>query len=158
MRAVVQRVTSARVEVDGQIVGEIERGLVVFVGIGKDDDDADVAYVGDKVLGLRIFADEQGKMNRALADIDGGLLLVSQFTLFGDTSRGRRPSFTDAMPPERAEKMYDEFVALCRVRCARVETGRFRADMRVVVDNDGPVTLLVDSTARADASRAPGSR
>jgi D-tyrosyl-tRNA(Tyr) deacylase len=147
MRAVVQRVTSARVEVEGQVVGQIERGLVVFLGIGKDDDPADVAYLGDKVLGLRVFADEHGKMNRALADVGGGLLIVSQFTLFADTSRGNRPSFTAAMPPDRAEGLYQDFVTHCRGRSGAVATGRFRADMRVVVDNDGPVTLLLDSAA-----------
>lgn len=150
MRAVVQRVTSARVDVGGQTVGRIERGLAVFLGIGKDDGPADVAHVADKVLGLRVFADDRGKMNRALADVDGGLLIISQFTLFGDTSRGRRPSFTDAMAPDRAEELYLAFVAYCRRQRSRVETGRFGADMRVVVDNDGPVTLLIDSVARAD--------
>jgi D-tyrosyl-tRNA(Tyr) deacylase len=148
MRAVVQRVTAARVDVAGETVGKIERGLAVFLGIGKDDGPADVDLVADKVLGLRVFADDNGKMNRALADVDGGLLVISQFTLFGDTSRGRRPSFTDAMAPDRAEKLYEEFVAACRRRWHRVETGRFGADMRVVVDNDGPVTLLIDSSAR----------
>jgi D-tyrosyl-tRNA(Tyr) deacylase len=149
MRAVVQRVTAARVEVGGETVGRIERGFVIFLGIGKDDGPADVEYVADKVLGLRVFADENGKMNRALADVDGGLLVISQFTLFGDTSRGRRPSFADAMAPDRAEKLYEDFVATCRRRSNRVETGRFGADMRVVVDNDGPVTLLLDSAGRS---------
>jgi D-tyrosyl-tRNA(Tyr) deacylase len=149
MRAVVQRVTAARVEVGGETVGQIERGFAVFLGIGKDDGPADVEHVADKVLGLRVFADENGKMNRALADVGGGLLVISQFTLFGDTSRGRRPSFTDAMAPDRAEKLYEDFVATCRRRCNGVETGRFGADMRVVVDNDGPVTLLLDSAGRS---------
>lgn len=153
MRAVVQRVTAARVEVGGETVGQIERGFAVFLGIGKDDGPADVEYVADKVLGLRVFADENGKMNRALADVGGGLLVISQFTLFGDTSRGRRPSFADAMAPDRAERLYEDFVAACRRRCNGVETGRFGADMRVVVDNDGPVTLLLDSAARPDVNR-----
>jgi D-tyrosyl-tRNA(Tyr) deacylase len=151
MRAVVQRVKSARVEVDGNVVGAIDGGLLVFLGVGKDDDEADVAWVADKVLGLRIFSDKQGKMNRALAESGGGLLVVSQFTLYGDTSRGRRPSFTDAMPPEKAEPLYESFVAVCRARGARVETGRFRADMLVALENDGPVTMIIDSAAR----RAP---
>jgi D-tyrosyl-tRNA(Tyr) deacylase len=151
MRAVVQRVLAARVEVSGQIVGQIEKGLVVFVGVGKDDGPADVAHLADKVLGLRVFADDQGKMNRALGEVGGGLLLVSQFTLFGDTSRGRRPSYADAMPPERAQSLYEDFVTHCRTGCDRVATGRFGADMRVVVDNDGPVTLLLDSKAQRSA-------
>jgi len=151
MRAVVQRVLAARVEVSGEIVGQIGLGLVVFVGIGKDDAPADVDYLANKVLGLRVFADDEGKMNRALGDVGGGLLVVSQFTLFGDTSRGRRPSYADAMPPERAESLYEAFVARCRDAVAQVATGRFGADMRVVVDNDGPVTLLLDSKGQRSA-------
>jgi D-tyrosyl-tRNA(Tyr) deacylase len=145
MRAVVQRVTAARVEVAGEIVGRIERGLVAFVGIGKGDGEAEARYLVDKITALRVFEDDQGKMNRALADVAGGLLLVSQFTLYGDTSRGRRPGFDRAMPPADAERLYDRVVALARERHAPVETGRFRADMRVLVDNDGPVTLLVET-------------
>jgi len=151
MRAVVQRVLAARVEVSGEIVGQIGLGLVVFVGIGKDDAPADVDYLANKVLGLRVFADDEGKMNRALGEVGGGLLVVSQFTLFGDTSRGRRPSYADAMPPERAESLYEAFVARCRDAVAQVATGRFGADMRVVVDNDGPVTLLLDSKGQRSA-------
>jgi D-tyrosyl-tRNA(Tyr) deacylase len=151
MRAVVQRVFAARVEVSGEIVGQIGGGLVVFVGIGKDDGPADVAHLAGKVLGLRVFADDQEKMNRALGEVGGGLLVVSQFTLLGDTSRGRRPSYADAMPPERAERLYEDFVARCRDGVARVATGRFGADMRVVVDNDGPVTLLLDSKGHRSA-------
>jgi D-tyrosyl-tRNA(Tyr) deacylase len=145
MRAVVQRVTAARVEVAGEIVGRIERGLVAFVGIGKGDTDAEATYVVDKIVGLRIFEDDGGKMNRALADVGGGLLVVSQFTLYGDVRRGRRPGFDDAMPPAEAEALYDRVVALARARHPHVETGRFRADMRVVVDNDGPVTFILDT-------------
>ena len=145
MRAVVQRVTAARVEVAGAIVGSIERGLVAFIGIGKGDGEAEARYLVDKIICLRVFEDEQGKMNRALADIAGGLLLVSQFTLYGDTSRGRRPGFDRAMPPADAERLYDHVVALARERHAPIETGRFRADMRVLVDNDGPVTLLLET-------------
>jgi len=145
MRAVVQRVTAARVEVAGEIVGRIERGLVAFVGIGKGDGEAEARYLVDKIASLRVFEDDQGKMNRALADVAGGLLLVSQFTLYGDTSRGRRPGFDRAMPPAEAERLYDHVVALARARHSPVETGRFRADMRVLVDNDGPVTLLVET-------------
>ncbi len=147
MRAVVQRVAAARVEVAGQIVGQIAKGLVAFVGIGKNDTDSDVEYLVDKIVLLRIFGDEQGKMNRALADVAGGLLIVSQFTLYGDVRRGRRPGFDDAMPPEPAERLYDSLVALAKTRHPIVETGRFRADMRVVVDNDGPVTILLETSS-----------
>ena len=151
MRAVVQRVTAARVEVAGEVVGAIERGLVVFIGIGEGDGESEAQKLVDKIVGLRIFEDGDGKMNRALADIDGSLLLVSQFTLYGDVRRGRRPSFEDAMPPERAERLYEQFVELARGRHPRVETGRFRADMRVVVDNDGPVTLVLDTSLLTEA-------
>jgi D-tyrosyl-tRNA(Tyr) deacylase len=147
MRAVVQRVSAARVEVAGEIVGRIERGLVAFVGIGKGDGEKEAAYLVDKIVGLRIFEDDRGKMNRALADVGGALLVVSQFTLYGDVRRGRRPGFDDAMPPEEAEPLYDRFVALASARHPHVETGRFRADMRVVVENDGPVTILLDTKA-----------
>jgi len=145
MRAVVQRVTGARVEVAGEVVGSIERGLVAFVGIGKGDGESEARYLADKIVALRVFEDDQGKMNRALADVVGGLLVVSQFTLYGDTSRGRRPGFDRAMAPAEAERLYDHFVALVRARHAPVATGRFRADMRVLVDNDGPVTLLLET-------------
>jgi D-tyrosyl-tRNA(Tyr) deacylase len=145
MRAVVQRVNRASVEVDGNVVGTIERGLVAFVGIGKGDGEAEAAYIVDKIVGLRVFEDEQGKMNRSLADVGGALLVVSQFTLYGDTKRGRRPGFDRAMPPADAEPLYDRVVALARARHPHVETGRFRADMRVQVDNAGPVTLLLDT-------------
>jgi D-aminoacyl-tRNA deacylase len=145
MRAVVQRVTAARVEVSGEVVGRIDRGLVAFVGIGRGDGESEARYLVEKIAGLRVFEDEQGKMNLALAEVGGGLLVVSQFTLYGDTSRGRRPGFDRAMPPADAEPLYDRFVTLARERHAPVETGRFRADMRVVVDNDGPVTLLVET-------------
>ena len=149
MRAVVQRVTAARVEVAGEIVGEVGKGLVVFVGIGKGDGDVEASYLVDKIVGLRVFEDDQGKMNRALGEVDGGLLIVSQFTLYGDVRRGRRPGFDDAMPPAEAETLYDRFVALARGKHARVATGRFRADMRVLVDNDGPVTIWMDSAKGA---------
>ena len=145
MRAVVQRVRRARVEVDGAITGEIEVGLVAFVGAGEGDLDDDVAYVVGKVVGLRVFTDDSGKMTRSLADVGGGLLVVSQFTLFGDVRRGLRPSFDGAMEPVGAERLYERFVALARERGVPVATGRFRADMKVFVENDGPVTILVDS-------------
>ncbi|WP_437731548.1 D-aminoacyl-tRNA deacylase [Sorangium sp. So ce1335] len=145
MRAVVQRALAARVEVDGQVVGAIERGLVVFVGAARDDDDADADSVANKVAGLRVFSDDAGKMSRALADAGGGVLAISQFTLFGDVRRGLRPSFDGAMEPVRAEALYERFVAALRARGLEVATGRFRADMRVFVENDGPVTILIDS-------------
>ena len=147
MRAVVQRVNAARVEVAGAIIGAIDQGLVAFVGAGKGDTDADVTWLVEKVIGLRIFEDETGKMARGLSDMGGGLLVVSQFTLYADVRRGRRPSFDDAMPPGEAERLYDQFVMLARARAPRVETGRFRAAMRVIVDNDGPVTTQLDSKA-----------
>ncbi|WP_436621477.1 D-aminoacyl-tRNA deacylase [Sorangium sp. So ce136] len=145
MRAVVQRALAARVEVEGQVVGAIERGLVAFVGAARDDDEADADHVANKIAGLRVFSDEAGKMSRALADVRGGVLAISQFTLFGDVRRGLRPSFDGAMEPVRAEALYDRFVAALRARGLEVATGRFRADMRVFVENDGPVTILIDS-------------
>lgn len=145
MRAVVQRARRARVEVAGEITGAIERGLVCFVGAAADDGDADLAYVVNKVVSLRVFPDDEGKMRHALADIGGGLLVVSQFTLFGDVRRGNRPSFDGAMEPVAAERMYDRFVAEARSRGITVATGRFRAEMTVHVENDGPVTILIDS-------------
>jgi D-tyrosyl-tRNA(Tyr) deacylase len=149
VRAVVQRALAARVEVGGQTVGAIERGLVVFLGVGKGDESADADYLVDKILGLRVFEDDHGKMNLALSDISGGLLVISQFTLYGDVTRGRRPSFDQAMPPKEAEELYERFVARARAAHPRVETGRFGADMRIAVDNDGPVTLIVEGPARA---------
>jgi D-tyrosyl-tRNA(Tyr) deacylase len=145
MRAVVQRARAARVEVSGVVVGAIERGLVAFVGAGKDDAEADADYVAGKVAGLRVFGDDAGKMSRSLADVGGGLLAISQFTLFGDVRRGLRPGFDGALEPVRAEALYERFVAVVRARGVQVATGRFRADMRVLVDNDGPVTILIDS-------------
>lgn len=145
MRAVVQRVLAARVEVGGEVTGAIERGLVAFVGAAEGDTQADLDYVVGKVVGLRVFPDDAGKMSRSLADVGGALLAVSQFTVFGDVRRGLRPSFDGAMEPVAAEARYDDFVRQARARGIRVETGRFRADMRVFVENDGPVTVLVDS-------------
>jgi D-tyrosyl-tRNA(Tyr) deacylase len=145
MRAVVQRVHGARVEVSGAVVGAIQQGLVCFLGVGKGDGEQDGAYLVSKVCGLRVFEDEQGKMSRSLGDVGGGLLVISQFTLYGDLRRGRRPSFESAMPPAEAERLYEQFVLLARERAPNVATGRFRSRMRVVIDNDGPVTLVVDS-------------
>ena len=147
MRAVVQRVAFAKVEVDGEVTGSIERGLLVYLGAGKGDGDAERAYVLQKVIGLRIFENDAGKMDRSVVDVGGGLLVVSQFTLYADLRRGRRPGFDDAMPPEEAERAYDAFVreARAHVPTLKVETGRFRAHMRVTSLNDGPVTLWIDS-------------
>jgi D-tyrosyl-tRNA(Tyr) deacylase len=145
MRAVVQRARRARVEVGGEVTGAIERGLVAFVGAAEGDGDADLVYTVNKVVGLRVFPDEEGKMQRSLADVGGALLVVSQFTLFGDVRRGNRPGFDGAMEPVAAERLYDRFVAEARARGVPVATGRFRADMTVHVENDGPVTILIDS-------------
>ena len=146
MRAVVQRARASRVEVAGEVVGAIERGLVVFLAAGKGDEARDVAYMAEKLSTLRVFEDDAGKMSRPLADVAGaGMLVVSQFTLYGDVRRGRRPSFDEAMEPVRAEELVAGFVEDVRRRGLQVATGRFRADMRVFVENDGPVTLLVDS-------------
>ncbi len=148
MKAVCQRVRAARVEVEGEVVGSIEGGLLVFLGAGEGDTDDDLAWTLRKVVELRVFEDERGKLARSVVDVGGGLLVVSQFTLFGDVRRGNRPSFTGAMAPEPARAMVDAFVARARDRVARVETGRFGADMRVVADNAGPITILIDSRDR----------
>jgi D-tyrosyl-tRNA(Tyr) deacylase len=149
MRAVVQRVAYARVEVAGEIVGAIERGLLAYLGFGRGDTDEDRAWVLSKIVGLRVFEDDAGKMSRSVQDASGAILLVSQFTLYGDLRKGRRPSFDDAMPPELAEPAYEAAVREARATAGvRVETGRFRADMKVVSLNDGPVTLWLDSAAR----------
>jgi D-aminoacyl-tRNA deacylase len=145
MRAVVQRVHAARVEVEGVVVGEVGRGLCAFVGAEEGDADADVVYVASKICALRVFVDETGKMTKSVAEVGGGLLVVSQFTLLGDVRRGNRPSFTRALEPGAARSRVDQVIAACRDRGLSVESGRFGADMRVVVDNDGPVTLLIDS-------------
>lgn len=148
MRACIQRVNSARVVVAGETVGEIGRGLLVLLGVAAADDDADLRWLVDKVVGLRVFEDAEGKMNLALAEVAGELLVVSQFTLLGDCRKGRRPSFTAAAPPEMAERTYEQFVADARAQGVRVATGRFRAHMQVELVNDGPVTLVIDSKDR----------
>jgi len=147
MRAVVQRVAHAKVEVDGAVVGAIERGLLVYLGVGKGDGDAERDWVLGKIVGLRIFEDDAGKMNLSVGDVGGKLLVVSQFTLYGDVSRGRRPEFDAAMPPAEAERAYLDFVAKARTMIA-VETGTFRAHMKVTSLNDGPVTIWIDSEKR----------
>jgi len=146
MRAVVQRVSRASVTVEGRVTGAIERGLLVLLGAGADDGDKDLAYVVDKVVNLRIFADDAGKMNRSVIDVGGGVLVVSQFTLYGDARQGRRPAFISALEPVAAKALYEQ--ALQAIRAAgvtRVEAGEFGADMAVELVNDGPVTILLDS-------------
>ena len=146
MRAVVQRVSAASVAVEGQIVGQIGLGLVVLLGVSKLDTEADADYLADKIAGLRIFEDADGKMSRSVADVGGAVLAVSQFTLYGDVRRGRRPGFDDAARPERARELYDTFVAQIRSRGLRCEVGQFQATMSVSLVNDGPVTILLDSS------------
>ena len=145
MRAVVQRVTSARVTVDGRQVAAIEHGLLVFVGIARDDDADDVAYVANKMVGLRVFADAAGRFNRSVREVEGAVLLVPQFTLYGDCRRGRRPSFDRAAPPVDARAVYEAVVERLREHGVPVQTGTFRAHMKVESVNDGPVTILLDS-------------
>ena len=140
-----QRVTRANVTIDGEIVGEIGNGLVVLLGIARDDTKDDADYLAPKILALRIFDDKEGRMNVSVKDIDGGLLVVSQFTLYGDVRRGLRPSWSDAAAPEIAEPLYDYFVESSRKLLGRVETGSFRKMMQVELVNDGPVTILLDS-------------
>lgn len=146
MRAVIQRALEARVTVDGQVRGVIDTGLCVLIGAGSGDTSEDAAYLADKIAHLRIFADDEGKMNRSVLDIGGGVLAISQFTLYGDCRKGRRPSFVGALEPVSAEALYLEVVERLRAAgIARVETGVFGADMKVALINDGPVTLLLDS-------------
>lgn len=145
MRTIVQRVRYSKVEVDGKVIGEISRGFNVLLGISKEDTVEDIAYMRDKILNLRVFEDENGKLNKSLIDVGGELLVVSQFTLYGDCRKGRRPSFIEALGGEDAEKMYEEFVRQCREVLPKVETGKFGADMMVTIENDGPVTLMIDS-------------
>jgi D-aminoacyl-tRNA deacylase len=145
MRAVVQRVTQARVTIAGEITGEIGNGLVVLLGIAPDDTKDDADYLAAKIVALRIFDDAAGRMNLSVKDVDGALLIVSQFTLYGDVRRGLRPSWSDAAPPEMAEPLYEYFVEISRKLLGRVETGSFRKTMQVELVNDGPVTLLLDS-------------
>jgi len=145
MRAVVQRVSRGSVTIAGETVGRIEAGMLVLLGVAGGDGATDVAYLADKLVGLRIFEDDAGKMNRSLLDVGGAMLVVSQFTLLGDCRGGRRPGFSDAAPPNQAVPLYEAFVAEVRRRGIVVETGRFREHMHVELVNDGPVTLLVDS-------------
>jgi len=148
MRAVVQRVTRASVTVDGQVIGQISRGLAVLLGVEQDDTESDAQQLADKTIQLRIFDDAEGKMNLSLAETSGAMLVVSQFTLLGDCRKGRRPNFIQAAPPELAERLYETFVAAVGVQGITVATGKFRAMMQVELVNDGPVTILLDSKKR----------
>ena len=145
MRAVVQRVSRASVKVADKVVGQIEAGLLVLLGVGNDDAEADADYLVDKIVGLRIFEDAEGKMNLPVGDVGGAMLAVSQFTLFGDVRRGKRPSFDAAARPELAKKLYEYFVEAVRAAGLRCETGTFQATMQVELVNEGPVTILLDS-------------
>ena len=145
MRACIQRVSEAQVSVDGVETGRIGRGLVVLLGVGPEDGEAEASRLAEKIVGLRVFEDSAGKMNLSLADVTGGMLVVSQFTLYGDCRKGRRPSFTGAAPPELAERLYDSFVEVVKRAGIAVGTGRFREHMLVSLVNDGPVTLWIDT-------------
>ena len=149
MRACIQRVSQARVVVDGEVTGEIGRGLLVLLGVAATDTETEMKWLADKIVGLRIFDDEAGKMNLSLADVRGGMLVVSQFTLYGDCKKGRRPSFIDAAPPEMAEAMYERFVAYVAQGGTPTATGRFRTTMAVELVNDGPVTIWIDTADRS---------
>ena len=145
MRAVIQRVAQASVTVDGQVVGQIGRGLLVFLGVAKGDSESDVRYMADKLAGVRIFEDEQGKMNRSVKEVEGALLVVSQFTLLGDLQKGRRPGFDHSAQPDEARALYETVVKEVRARGVAVETGSFGSRMKVHLVNDGPVTFTLDS-------------
>lgn len=145
MRAVVQRVKQAQVTVQNERIGNCGQGLVVLLGVGHEDTEADARYLADKIVNLRLFSDLEDKMNLSVKDIGGSILAVSQFTLFGDCRKGRRPNFMAAAPPDQAVRLYEQFVQYCRQQDVPVETGRFQATMLVEIHNDGPVTLLLDS-------------
>ncbi|MFZ0951302.1 MAG: D-aminoacyl-tRNA deacylase [Candidatus Sulfotelmatobacter sp.] len=145
MRAVVQRVSRAQVAVNGEIAGQIGLGLLVLLGVGRDDTEADAIYLAEKIAGLRVFEDAEGKMNRSVRDVGGSVLAVSQFTLYGDVRRGKRPSFDAAAPPEKARQLYTFFVEQIRSAELTCETGRFQKMMKVELVNEGPVTILLDS-------------
>ena len=145
MRAVIQRVKNAKVSVENNIVGKIQRGILVFFAVSKEDELSQIPWIVNKLVNLRIFPDKEGRLNLSLKDIKGEVLAISQFTLYGDCSKGRRPSFIDAMEPAKAEVFYDEFVGLLRKEAETVQTGVFGADMEVSLVNDGPVTLIVEA-------------
>lgn len=145
MRAVVQIVTNADVKIDGRVNGKIDDGLLVLLGVGNGDTEEDMKYIADKIIKLRIFSDENDKMNLSLEDVGGSMLVISQFTLYGDCSHGRRPYFGNAMEPVSANEMYEKFVAYIREQGIHTETGEFGADMKVSLTNDGPVTIILES-------------
>jgi D-aminoacyl-tRNA deacylase len=151
MKVVIQRVTQACVKIGDEIVGAIGQGLVVLVGVAQDDTTEDIEYLVEKTVNLRIFADAEGKFNLSALDAKGELLLISQFTLLASTRKGRRPGFTDAAPPELAEKLFDHFVTRARATGLKVETGRFQQYMQVEIHNDGPVTIIIDSRERFES-------
>ena len=154
MKALLQRVTEASVSVAGEVVGRIGRGLVVLVGVASSDTEKDARYLAQKTVSLRIFSDEEGKFNLSALDIKGELLIVSQFTLLADTKKGRRPSFTEAGPPDQAEELFNRFVEEVRATGLKVETGRFQQYMQVEIHNDGPVTILLDSQEKSNTPKA----
>jgi D-aminoacyl-tRNA deacylase len=145
LRAVVQRVKRSCVKVNGETIGEISKGINVLVGITKDDNDEDLKYIKEKIFNLRIFSDENDKMNLSVKDVKGELLIISQFTLYGDARKGRRPSFIEALGGEEAVKLYNDFIEICKTEGLKIQTGEFGADMEVEIINDGPVTVLLDS-------------
>lgn len=145
MRAIVQRVTKGSVTVGKEIVGSVDHGLVVFLGVGRDDTEEDVRYLAEKIVYMRIFEDCDGKLNLSVKDVNGSILAVSQFTLYGDCRKGRRPSFAESAPAEEAERLYNRFVEIIRSSGIRVDTGRFQTMMLVEIHNDGPVTIMLDS-------------
>ena len=153
MRAVVTRVTSASVTIDGEISGQIGKGFLILLGVGPKDTEAQCKYLVDKILGLRVFEDENGKMNVGLEQVGGEVLVVSQFTLYGNCRKGRRPSFTDAAPPELGNALYERFLTLCESAGYPPQHGRFGADMQVASVNDGPVTLILDTDILMEESR-----
>ena len=148
MRALIQRVSQAAVSVEGETAGSIDTGLVVFIGIHEDDDSEDAAYIVSKTVNLRIFSDDSGKFDHSAIDLGAELLVISQFTLYGDTRRGRRPSFSHAMPPEPAAALFDHTLSLFEQTGLKVQTGQFQAHMLVSIQNDGPVTIMIDSADR----------
>jgi D-tyrosyl-tRNA(Tyr) deacylase len=154
LRALVQRVSNASVTIEGHLVSAIKQGLVVLIGVGKGDSEPDAQYLADKIANLRIFSDEADKFNLSALDIGGEALVVSQFTLLADTRKGRRPSFTEAAPPEEAEPLIETFVQLLRAAGLKVETGRFRQNMLVEIHNSGPVTIFIDSEERLKPRRS----
>lgn len=145
MRAVVQRISNGKVEVNEKVTGQIDRGLLVYLGVSSEDDEEDLKYMVEKIINLRIFEDSDEKMNLSLTDIKGKILVVSQFTLMGDCRKGRRPNFTEAARPEKAQELYEIFIKECKLKNIEVETGVFQAHMMVHSTNDGPVTVLIDS-------------